>query len=213
MTKRILITLFFVVNYLFSNNIEISSSMININSNRLQNMYGIGLNYYYDFLSLNSLGISVECYNVNNSYSETANNSSESNLQYISILSSDIQRLSFRFSYLRKILNSDNLTLYLGPEIGYNHFIANDKGKLLIVNNFVIESNRDISNKEKLNKLGVGFLLKNEIKNIFSKRISFSINIRGEILTSNNIQLGGNSYPYHKAYKILEFGIGVKYNF
>ncbi len=196
----------------FGQEVEFCSSLNTSSELRFQSAYGIGLQYQHNISSKLKVGLGLH-YNFNNSQFDY--------LPYVDadptlIISQKINSQSRRFSYRINIqgllVDNENASISLGPEISYNYLWGQDQivqkvGQSLNIENY--------SQKIDLTKhFGAGLISKFEIKNIFSPQLSLCLTIRPEFLFGKKYMLiGGNAPVFYGGLSFTEFQIGLKYRF
>jgi hypothetical protein len=196
----------------FGQEIEVSSSLNTTSELRFQNAYGIGLQYQHNISSKFKVGLGIH---YNSSYSQfdyLPYVDADPTLIIAQKIHSHSQRFSYRFNIQGLLMDNENASISLGPEISYNYLWGQDQiveqvGESLTVRKY----SQDIN----LTKhFGAGLISKIEIKNIFLPQLSLCFTIRPEYLIGKDYKLIGSSAPvFYGGLSFTEFQIGLKYKF
>jgi hypothetical protein len=196
----------------FGQEIEFSSSLNTSSELRFQNAYGIGLQYQHNISSKFKVGLGIH-YNFHNSQFDY--------LPYVDfdpnfIISQKINSHSHRFSYRINIqgllLDNENASISLGPEISYNYLWGQDQIVEIMTRSLSVSEYSKYINLTK--HFGAGLISIIEIKNVFSPQLSLCFTIRPEYLIGKEYLLIGGSAPvFYGGLSFTEFQIGLKYKF
>jgi hypothetical protein len=203
----------------FSQDIEICSSISTSTSYLFQNATGIGLQYFHDFGPKSKLEIGIH-YNQHSSFHDEVYSSDADPSEYdFSHETFDVNKISIRLSRQKYIKNNESMAFSMGPEISYNFYWGKHNNSVFGRTNsqnstdsttFYLDTENHIANYKSKQGLGIGLLTQTEIKNIFTPKLSFCINIRPELCFG---EFGGipstNEFNSLKAF--IEFLLGLKY--
>lgn len=208
------ISLYFIVFSLscFGQEVELCSSLNTSSELRFQSAHGIGIQYQHNLSSKFKVGIGIH-YNFNNSkFDYLPYLDADPTLIISQKITSHSQRFSFRINIQTLLLDNENASISLGPEISYNYLWGQDQivqkmDKPLVIDNY--------SQAIKLTKhFGAGLISKIEIKNIFSPQFSLCFTIRPEFLFGKQDKFFGGSAPvFYGGSSFAEIQIGLRYRF
>jgi hypothetical protein len=176
-----------------------------------QNTFGCGFGYNQFITPKNRLGVFIE-YTLNKTYYEESYTSTADLSRYIREVEPDNHRIAFKLNYAFNLLKSPKSLLFLGPEIGLNYFILNEEYQQTVITSLdSITSGHFSSSSTVDNRIGIGFLIEYERKDLIYKRISASLSMHPEVIIYHTPGMKGT----HDASLIgwLNFNIGVKYRF
>ncbi|MCD4772392.1 MAG: hypothetical protein K8R41_03295 [Bacteroidales bacterium] len=176
--------------------------------NKFQSNYGYGFGYNHYIKSNNKFGFTFQHSFCNSNYSEIYSSLIDGISTYIKKVEPENQRIVIKMNYAFKIVNYPKSSLYIGPEIGINYFLI--KEQIHRLENENLNAGDYQSQYSRNNKIGMGFLIEFELKEIISKRISISLSTHPEITSFDKCGLDG---VYSKCLiGWLNFNFGIKYN-
>ncbi len=204
----LLIALLVSITQLSGQEIELLTTYSGSSYNKFQNNIGYGFGYNHFIKSKNKFGFIVQHSFCNSNYSEIYGSSEDGISTYIKKVDPKNQRITIKVNYAFKVVSNPKSSLFIGPEIGINYFIISEQIHRLENENI---SARDYQSEySKNNKIGFGFLIEFELKEIISKRISISLSVHPEITSFEKFKLDGGYNPYFIRW--LNFNFGIKYN-
>ena len=176
--------------------------------NKFQSNYGYGFGYNHYIKSNNKLGFTFHHSFCNSNYSEIYGSLIDGISTYIKKVEPVNQRVSFKVNYAFKIVNYLKSSLYIGPEIGINYYFINEQIHRLENENLSVDDYQ--SQYSKNNKIGMGFLIEFELKEVISKQISISLSTHPGITSLEKCGLDGSYGPCLIGW--MNFNFGIKYN-
>jgi hypothetical protein len=194
----------------FGQEIEFCSSLNTSSELRFQNAFGIGLQYQHNISPKIKVGLGIH-YNFHNSqFDYLPYVDFDPNFIISQKINSHSQRFSYRINIQGLLLDNDNASISLGPEISYNYLWGQDQ---IVEKTSQSLSVRKYSQKIDLTRhFGAGLISKIEIKNVFLPRLSLCFTIRPEYLIGKEYLLIGGSAPvFYGGLGFTEFQIGLKY--
>jgi len=194
----------------FGQEIEFSCSLNTSSELRFQNAHGIGLQYQHNISSKFKIGLGIHCNFNNSQFDYLPYADFNPNFIISQKINSHSQRFSYRINMQGLLLDNENASISLGPEISYNYLWGQDQ----IVEKMTLSSSvSKYSQYIDLTKhFGVGLISKIEIKNVFSPKLSLCFTIRPEYLIGKEYLLIGGSAPvFYGGLNFTEFQIGLKY--
>jgi hypothetical protein len=206
--KKILliITSLILFNQLTAQEITVSSIFSHSSYNKYQNNIGYEISYNQTINSKNRLGFSYS-----QSFNHTDYNyifsSDADGKDYYREVEPENQRLTFSVNYTFDILNSEKSNFFIGPKIGLNYFKISEFVVESQIN--VNENNEYNNNYWKINKIGIGFLLKYERK-IFSDKVFVFLSTVPEVIFLSKFGLTGGSVPVWIG--VINFNLGLTFN-
>ena len=211
MRKLIFFSIAFMIGlYCIGQEVEFCSSFNTSNEQRLQNGYGIGVQYQNDIGHKWKIGLGLHF---------NFKNAQFSNEPYIDAIpfppsvekvSSKSQRYSIRLNIQGLLMNNDNVSLSLGPEISYNYFKGEDNINLFFGGD--TKWTNYSQNNGLTKEIGFGLISKVEVKNFIDPKISLCYTIRPEFTTDGIFAEGGEPI-FSGVLSFLEFQMGLKYRF
>ena len=192
----------------FSQEVEFCTSLNTSTENRLQNAYGIGLQYQHNLGNKFKVGLGIH-YNFNNvRFDEIPYVDGDPNLIIAEEIHSKSKRFSIRLNIQWLLKNNENASISLGPEISYNYLWGQDQ----IEERQGQPSNMlNITQNNGLTKeIGLGLISKIEIKNFISPKLSLCFTIRPEIITDGVFAIGGTQV-FSGVSGFTEFQVGLNY--
>ena len=202
----------------FAQEVELSGSLTNsFNEPRLQNAFGIGVQYQHDIGQLFKLGFGVHYnYKHANFHEEYSSINSMYSPHWVEEINSKYNRFSGRLNIQGMLKENESASISFGPEISYNFFWGEQNWSPWTGGPLSQRGNPMIRNFDVLKKFGYGIIIEIEVKNFIVPKLSLCSTIRPEI-TRNITKLpfqGYGSYPIlQDKYELVEFQIGVKYKF
>ncbi len=180
------------------------------NEQRLDKAFGFGMGYARQLGKKSELVLSGIYKKKQSEFDQISNTYIFPGDISIAKRSSNSQHISFRLNYQYALIENNEACLSIGPEVSYNVFSGEDNNKYLTVNDSIYYLPSSNEN-DKIDKLGIAFLIKFEIKHILTDNLSLNIHIRPEKLYSESYE--GAIKPYSGEMSNIEFGLGLKYNF
>jgi hypothetical protein len=205
----ILISTFSIV--LSGQEIEVKGTYAASTFNKFQNTFGCGIGYNEFITPKGRLGASIEYsfYNVsyNNSYTSTADLS-----RYIQEIQPNNHKIAFKLNYSFNLLKRSKSLLFIGPEIGLSYFIINEEYEQTVITRLDSITRGHYSSSYTVNnRIGIGFLIEYEVKDLIYKRISASVSVHPELSGYESFGMKGSNNPVLIGW--LNFNIGFKYSF
>jgi len=190
--------------------VEICSSFNTSSEQRFQNGYGVGIQYQHGISSKWKVGLGVHFNFRNVHYTDIPYIDAVPFPPSIKKVYSKSQRYSIRVNIQGLLINKDNLSLSLGPEISYNYFKGKDN-----VNLFLGGGTQWINYSQPnglTREIGLGLISKLEIKNFTKPRLSLCLTARPELTTDGVFAKGGQPV-FSGILGFFEFQVGLKYRF
>ena len=205
--------LFLAISFAFScfgQEIEFCSSLNTSSEVRFQNAKGVGVQYQQILSKKNKIGIGIHFNSRCSQFDFLPYIDADPNLIVALKIHSHSERFSFSANFQNLVLDNENVSISIGPEISYNLLWGLDR----VVEKFGVSS--DIRNYKEYIHLtkhpGVGFFSKVEIKNVFSPKLSLCLTFRPEYLIGKNTLFFGSEAPaFYRGLSFTEFQIGFKY--
>ncbi len=193
----------------FSQEIELNGSLNTSSEKRFQRAIGIGVQYQHDLGQSCKFGLRMQYISNNSKFDQIKYIDADPIMPFIEKFNSTSHRLSFRFNIQGLLLNRENYSISLGPEISYNILWGKDQIERFIVPNLKWDK---FSENTGAGALGLGLISKVEVKNFISPQYSLCFTIRPEFTTSGIIAKGYNRV-FSGVMGLMEFQIGLKYRF
>ncbi len=187
--------------------IELLTTYSGSNYNKFPNNIGYGFGYNHFIKSKNKFGFIVQHSFCNSNYSEIFGSLEDGISTYIMKVEPKNQRITIKVNYAFKVVSNPKSSLFIGPEIGINYFLISEQVHRLENEN--ISAGDFQSEYSRNNKIGFGFLIEFELKEIISKRISISSSVHPEITSFEKYGLDGVYNPCFIRW--LNFNFGIKY--
>jgi hypothetical protein len=183
------------------------SPLLNLSTEqRLEKCSGVGVMYSHRISKNFSLGLSVFYKSLYSNFAEINRPDDPIDPVTFSEINAQSRNVSIRTGAQHHIIDSELIGFSLGPELSYNWFWGADK-------EFSYNVNKGTSyySRYKYNShfVGVGFLIKLELKKILIERLSICVNTRPELALE--IPEENNSSPFEYGMGNAEFMIGLKY--
>lgn len=192
-----------------SQDIELDASVNTSSDIKYQNARGIGIGYHFKTQTKWQWGLGLQYSLRTSSFDNIYPSDADPRIYNFDKVHSEARRLSMRLNALKILKENESFRFALGPEISYNLLSARFSTQFADSRNFYFTSG---TADKSASSIGVGILLKAEIKNIFSERFSFCLNLRPEVIFG-----GGNAIgvPYSTELKgmigFTEMQLGLKY--
>lgn len=193
----------------FGQEIELNGSLNTSSEKRFQSAIGIGVQYQHDLGQSCKFGLGMQYISNNSKFDQIKYIDADPITPFIEKFNSTSHRLSFRFNIQGLLLNRENYSISLGPEISYNILWGKDQIERIIVPTLKWDK---FSENIGAGALGLGLISKVEVKNFISPQYSICFNIRPEFTTSGIIAKGYNPV-FSGVIGFMEFQIGLKYRF
>jgi hypothetical protein len=194
----------------FGQEVEFCGSLNNSTEQRLQNSYGIGLQYQHDIGTKFKFGAGVHYISNNAHFVEIPYLDGDPNLLTGDEINSTSHRFSIRLNVQYLLKTNDHVSLSLGPELSCNYFWGTDEIDERTSQN--LTRNQYSVKNDLVKAIGIGFISKIEVKDFIDPHLSLCFTIRPEI-TTNGIFAKGGSPVFSGVLGFTEFQIGLKYRF
>ncbi len=188
--------------------VELCSSLNTSNEQRFQNGYGIGVQYQQDISHNWKLGFGVHFNFKHAQFTDQPYIDAIPFPPSLENVNSKSQRYSLRLNIQRLLMNTDFVSISLGPEISYNYFRGKDNINLFLggSSNWTNYSQTNGLTKE----IGFGLISKVEVKNFINPQLSLCFTLRPEFTTDGIFAKGGDPV-FSGILSFLEFQIGLQY--
>jgi hypothetical protein len=213
MTRYILPTL--LILFIIEGNaqsIELNTLFNSSSEKRLDKARGLGILYSHNLTQKSALGLAFTFKSKQSNFDVIERSNANPTVQHYTTIISKSKSYSFRLNYQYSLIKREDISFSLGPEVSYNLFEVKD------IKNFSTSANagsysifkNEISN---IRKYGLGGLVRIQIHNVLTKKLSLCFDIRPEILYGTAIDGGGKAYPFNGKLSNLEFMVGLQYHF
>ena len=160
----VIITILSSITQLSGQEVGFYTTFSGSNYNKFQSNIGFGIEYNHFIKSKNKFGIAIQYSSCKLDYSDIYGSSTDGVSTFIKQIEPNNSRLSIKTNYAFKIINNPKSSLFLGPEIGINYFFINENVRRL--ESEYIEAAEYKSKYSVNNKIGLGFLIEFELKEI-----------------------------------------------
>ena len=206
------ITIIMILSFLgsiYGQEIELKGIYTSSNSKMYKTNIGYGIGYNQFIKSKNRFGISFNYYFSKTPYDDIYGSTEDGISTYIIKIKPNNQRIALKLNYAYSLINNSKSRLYFGPEIGLNYFFINEQHDRIANEN--ISGGHFSSNYSKTKKIGIGFLLEFEMKEVISKKISTYLSLNPEITSFEKFGTMGGYSPYLISW--VNFNLGIRYVF
>jgi len=190
----------------FGQEIEIDGIYASSSSKKMKNSFGYGLRYNQYIKSKNRLSLSFSQYFYNTPYDDIFSPDGVS--KTCKEIEPNNQRIALKVSYSFRLIDNPKSNFYFGPEIGLNYFKIREQYDV-IASAYIIGGHYS-SDYSVNNRLGIGFLIDFELKEIISKRISISLSVHPEITSFEKFGVMGSHDPWGIGW--LNFNFGIRFS-
>jgi len=205
-TLLIIIGLLLITIKVSGQQIDISGLYSSSTTKEFKNSWGYDLGYN-QFINKNRFGISFRQYFYNNDYDDIYPSTEDGVSKYIKEYNPHNRRIAINLTYSYCLIENEKSNLFLGVSIGLNYFKLN--GSYTRIENGNISGGTFSYDYNKNNRIGFGFLIEYELKQIISDRISSSIKINPELTSFDQFGTMGGYSSWMIGW--LNFSIGFKY--
>ena len=203
-----IITIISFASTTFGQEIEIDGIYASSSSKKIKNSFGYGLKYHQYIKSKNRLSVSLSQYFYNTPYDDIYGSTADGVSKFIKEIEPNNQRIALKISYSFRLIDNPKSNFYFGPEIGLNYFKISEQYDRIA--NEYISGGHFSSDYSVNNRLGIGFLIEFELKEIISKRISISLSVHPEITSFEKFGVMGSHDPWGIGW--LNFNFGIRFS-
>jgi len=190
--------------------VEFCGSYNTSNEPRFQNEFGVGIQYQHDIGQKWKVGLGVHLNSKRAQFTDEKYIDAIPFPPSVESVNSNSQRYSIRLNIQRLLIDNANVSLSLGPEIGYNYFKGKDDISIYLGGATAWTDYSQINGVTK--EIGFGLISKIEIKNFLDPHLALCFASRPEFTTDGIFYKGGDQV-FSGVLGFMEFQIGLKYRF
>jgi len=203
----LIIMIFSFISSIYGQEIELKGTYASSSSKKYKTNVGYSIGYNQFIKNKNRFGISVTHYFSKMSYDDIYGSTADGISIYIKRIEPNNQRIALKLNYVFRLIDNSKSRLYFGPEIGLNYFFINEQYERIA--NEYISGGNFTSNYTEINRIGIGFLLEFEIKEVINKKISTYLSLNPEITSFEKFGMMGGYDPYFIGW--MNFNLGIRY--
>ncbi|MEA3494847.1 MAG: hypothetical protein U9R42_02310 [Bacteroidota bacterium] len=203
----LIIMIFSFIGSIYGQEIELKGIYASSSSKKYNTNVGYSIGYNQFVKAKNRFGISVIQYFSKTPYDDIYGSGEDGVSTYIEQVDPNNQRIALRLNYVFRLIDNSKSRLYFGPEIGLNYFFINEQYER--ISNEYISGGNFSSDYTETNRIGIGFLLEFEIKEVINKKISTYLSVNPEITSFEKFGMNGGYDPYFIGW--MNFNLGIRY--